>query len=571
MRLADADVMTQADGTIPPLEVRLDLQPGDRVGLYEEVSHPSMGAGYSPIEAVVLGSPEPGWFVGETEDGQEITFHAGNVADVMMASPHMGGIFDWFKRLAPPPPGAMVPSQQPSSQLPAERAPNPEERKGLIAQLKTLFVAPFESKSQELTPGAEKGSIFDIFKVAPGKAGLPAQRESGEVTRYEKKSGMFSFLNPGTKVVIPFAEKAASMVLPEGPGPLAPYIEKALAPFVIIPKSPEPEPYEVRKAKQVELFSGMFPEVEVSAADMFKMFPKEEIQSYQEVIPPDIPERLQRKLKALPMPRRTTLFPSVNDIARGFIGMYNPIDELWDDIRRVQTTEKWKAYIEKYGFAKEHYETLGNCGGPPSMFQELSAFLHIPWEEFRNRAILIEEAEYERWAPDEQQEKIWEELVFPSVELLTEALEFIKPPDIPGHFTMEKDKGHGCMLLFTYTEGDEKLGAFEEWKKVKETQRKVEDQDAISPEQVVAKMKEDQIDPQEALASAENSIFDAIAERDRLDKRSENYQAEYDALTEGIEYLRAIVREILEDLSEEPEEAKPAKKKVGKRTGKKRK
>lgn len=375
MRLADV-----MDGSAPPLEVRLDLRPGDRVGLYEEVRHPSMGAGLSPVEAIVLGSPEPGWFVGQTEDGQEITFHAGNVADVQMGSPQMGGIFDWFKRLAPPVPGAMIPSEPPSSQLPTLPA-RPEERKGLIAKFKEAFAAPFEPMSREMVPVTERKSIFDFFKKQ--KAGLPAERAGGgEVTQYEKKTSMFSFLDPGTKgPLTQFFDKAAEVAFPNRPGPLAPYIEKALAPFVIIPESPEPEPFEAKQARQMEMWTGMFekdPEVKVPLSKMFEMFPTADIQPYEEVIPPEVPENLHRSVKVLPMPRRQTLLPSLEEVARGFMGFYNPISELWDTIREARNSKTWKQYLEQYGYAKEHLESLGNCGGPPDIFMELASFLHIP-------------------------------------------------------------------------------------------------------------------------------------------------------------------------------------------------
>lgn len=575
MRLADADVMTMGDGSIPPLEVRLDLQPGDRVGLYEEVRHPSMGAGYSPIEAIVLGSPEPGWFIGETEDGQEIAFHAGNVADVMMGSPRIGGIFDWFKRLAPPSPGAMIPSQQAPAQLPAVIPPRPEERKGLIAQLKSLFTSPFQAPAQvptqKIAPVEKRGSIFDIFKKPEVPPGLPAQRPESEVTQYEKKPSMFSFFDPGTKVVIPFAEKAASMVLPEGPGPLAPYIEKALEPFAIIPKSPEPEPFEVRKARQMEFWSGMFPaqEERPPLSEMFKMFTKEEVQPYQEVIPPGIPQRMHRHLKVLPMPRRNTLFPTVEDIARGFMGLYDPIDELWESIRELRGQENWQRYIAKHGFAKEAYETFGSCGGPPSMLQELSSFLHIPWEEFAKRGGNEDD--------EESDEQVWIDIIFPATELMSQALDLIKPEDIPGRFVLERDEEHGCMLLLTYVEGKETEEAQEGFReeRIQDFNREAS-KGMQAPEEEERSVEEIAESLQEGIQEEEQAILKLTEELEKLSPENTEFREIYEELIANLEESKATLRSLTEELSNLPmpeEESKRApakKKKAAKRGGKKK-
>lgn len=513
-------------GNVPPIEVCLQLQPGDRVGLYEEVRHPSMGAGYSPIEAVVLGSPEPGWFVGETEDGHQVTFHAGNVADVQMGSPSMGGIFDWFRKIVPPMPGA-----QPTIALPA--LPAAPQEKGLIAKLKNLFPA------KEAGAGPQK-SIFDIFKKKPG---LPVERGPQGVTPAVKKSSFFSILSPESKVVVPFSQQVADLAIPKGTMPLAPYIEKFKEVFKIIPKSPEPPP---KPAGQQELWAGLFETAkegeERDFGEIFKVFTPTEVQPAQEVLPPDIPKNLHRSMKILPMPRRTSLFPSVEEVARGFVSLYNPIEDLWDMLRDARNKPRWREYIEKYGFAKEHFETIGTCGGPPTVFQELSSFMHIPWEEFRNRAKIKDiGTEEEEWVDDEL---IWEDIVFPATEIMSEALELIKPPDLPGIFSFEREEHGGtfCMLMLTYTEGEEKTGAYEQWKK---------DNNAESPEEVVAQLKADDIDPMQALRQMEEETKELLKSIEALNKQAGTYDEELQELLSQIEYRKDISKEIEAELAEE--------------------
>ncbi len=534
MRFVDVDVLAEHTGTqIPPLEVRLDLRPGDKVGLYEQVRDASLGAGYTPLEAIILGSPEPGWFVGETEDGREISFHAGNVADVEMGSPSMGGMFDWFQKIVPPMPGAVP--KAPPSQLPAQ-VPEQTESRGLLSKLKSLLPS---------APQAEgpKASIFDIFKKKPG---LPAQRGPQAVVQAEKKESFFSILSPKSKTVAPFARAFSDIAVPKGPNPLTPYIEKFKEVFKIIPKSPEPPPPPPTKEGQMTLWSGLFEEKkegeERPFSEVFTMFRPEEVQPVQEVLPPDLPKNLHRDMKILPMPRRTTLFPSVEDVARGLMGLYNPIDELWDMLREARENPRWIKYKERYGFAKEKFESIGTCGGPPTVFQELSSLMHIPWEEFRKRAKIVDRGESEEWVDDDL---VWEDIVFPATELMTEAFNLIKPPDLPGTFSFEREI-HGdsfCMLVATYTEGQEREGSYDQWKK---------DNSLESPEEVVAGLRRDDINPETALRQLEDEIKQLTSDLGKLDKASGTFQEDFDELSSMIQYRKEIIDQIMEEASGPP-------------------
>jgi len=565
MIFADADVLALEGGpAAPPLEVRLGLQPGDKVGLYQETRHASMGSGYVPIEAVILGSMEPGWFVGETEDGQQIQFHAGNIADVELGSPSMGGVFDWFKKKPTPPPSIPVPgsviSLPSGPQAPGTPSyqPPPAESKGLISKLRTFF-APSES--------AEKKSVFDYFKKEPPKSGLPVVKESS----------MFAFLKPGEKAVVPWSKAFQDVALPKGPTFLAPYLKKIEEVFKIIPASPPPGP------PQKELWEGMFEkpteaekakEQEKPISDIFKMFTPAEVQPATEVIPPSVPQRMHRSMKILPIPQHTALFPTVEDVARGFIGLYNPIDELWDMLRAAREKPAWKKYIEKYGFAKERWETIGTCGGPPTIFEELSALLHIPWEEFRKRAEIVDHGdEGEEWVGDDD---IWMDIVFPATEIMTEALELIKPPDLVGHFGFEREEHHMesgqptfCMLVMTYTEGEEKEGAFEEWKKETGAERVEEEMppldpsvyeqwkeenSAESPEEIIAQLQKDDIAYEQALAQMEREIGQLVGDINTLDKGSGTFQEMFDELRSQVEYRKELIQGIHKLLSEGPPE-----------------
>lgn len=469
MRFADADAMARSEGTsIPPLDVRLDLQPGDRVGLYEEVRHPSMGAGYAPLEVLVLGSPEPGWFVGEDEDGREISFHAGNVADVLHGSPSMGGIFDWVKKILPPSPGELMkPPPAPVPLLPGPSAPpRPEERRGLIAQVKSLFMSPLTARPEAETP---KKSVFDVFRKQEAPAGgLPAERAPGTVAPVEERPSVISVFKPGEKRIIPIVEQATAPAVFLAPSEktIIPIIESMTAPATVLPKSAELEPYMVREQKQKELWSKVISEAAPEAPPIEKVveiFTPEEVQPQAEVIPPNLPAKLHRTLKVLPMPRRSELLPSVEDVARGLATFFHPIEELWDTIRRNRQTPEWQESLAKTGEAKDEFETLGTCGGQPTIYEEFSSFFHIPWEEMRRRAVVRELDDYEQWV---KTDLIWMDIISPLADRLTEAFNLMKPADLPGQIILERADPHGghddpCVMTIAYVEEGEPRGEVE--------------------------------------------------------------------------------------------------------------
>jgi hypothetical protein len=318
------------------------------------------------------------------------------------------------------------------------------------------------------------------------------------------------------------------------------------------------------------------------------MFTPAEVQPIQEVIPPDVPQNLHRQMKILPMPRRQSLFPSIEDVARGLMGLYNPIDDLWDMLREAHNKPKWKEYLQKYGFAKEKFESLGSCGGPPTVFQELSSFMHIPWDEFRNRAKIVDHGESEEWVDEE---KIWEDIVFPSTEIMTEAFNLIKPPDLPGTFGFEREV-HGdtfCMLVATYTEGEEKERAYEEWTKETSAEEVIpplekdiyehwkEENNAETPQEIIAQLQKDDIAYDQALNQMETEISQLVGDINSLDKESGTFKEMFDELRSQVEYRKELIQGISHLLSEglppEPEAKRAPSKKAESpaKRGKKRK
>jgi hypothetical protein len=547
MRFADADVLAQSEGTtIPPLEVRMALQPGDRVGLYEEVRHHSMGAGLSPLEVLVLGSPEPGWFIGETEDGREISFHAGNVADVLHGSPSMGGIFDWvMKKITPPPlPGEMIQVPPPPvPQLPVVAPPpRAEERRGLIAQVKSLFMAPFAARPEAQAPAR---SIFDVFKKPEVPTGLPAERGPGTIAPREERPSVISVFKPQEKRVIPIVEQitAPAVYLAPGEKTIIPFVESMLAPAVVLPKSAELEPFMVREQKQKELWSKVIaeaaPEAPTPIEKVVEIFTPAEVQPQEEVIPPNLPEKLHRTLKVLPMPRRGELLPSVEDVARGLATFYQPIEELWAMLRRARQSPEWQESINQTGFAKEEFETLGTCGGQPSIYEEIASYFHIPWQEIRGRAVVREAGDYEQWV---KTDRIWMDIIAPLADRMTEAFSLMKPADLPGQIVLERADPHGghddpCIMTVAYIEGEPREDAPPGYGGVPAEEEEEEPQ--LRPGQ---KFTVDEA--QEAIERLEQESIFFVQEREKLDRSDPEYRLKLAYIENEIKGRRTMLKDL---------------------------
>lgn len=380
MRFADSNVLTVEEAAqVPPLEVRLGLEAGDRVALYELVRHSSMGEGVSPIQATVLGSHELGWFIGETDDGAEIEFNADQVLDVEVGSPAMGGFLDWFRELAAQAPG-----------------------KGGV-QLPML-------------PQPKKPSFFQALKQAA--AGLPIERPSSVISPQLERPGFLSILK---KALTPFTD-VVRMVREEAP-----------------PKK-EVKPVDPTK---LDIFEFVSPKALAAFSDI-------EIVPRETVIPKHLEPEIKEYTKVLPLPPRNTVFPTVEEVARGLMTYYD-IEDLFDKVRQVKKEEWWQEDLEREGIAKWPFETIGRGSGVrPTPEEEMAAFLNIPWSEFIKRS----EIETYEWGGKvhesrEFTEDVTTELLYPSADLIHAAFELIKPSDLPGFFALswEEDlEGMGAIL-----------------------------------------------------------------------------------------------------------------------------
>lgn len=429
----------------------IELRRGDRVSIVGEVDD-----GLIRAQAVVLGSTTPDWYVGQLEDGSEVEFRIDQVEDVEEPGYEMGGFLNWFKKKPSSPSRSLIPSE-PGGVIyvgptgVAKYEPPKKKKKGILAPVKEAIKALFT-----MEPG-EGTSPFDIFRT---KTSLVPHVETPAV-KTEKPSSIFAYFVPPESTLAPIAEKLTSLMPPPGPTPLAPYIEKAQEIFQFVEPSPEPMTYEEKKARQMETWEGMFEpsKEEESLSKMFETFPgKPKMEAFpeSEVVPdediqtPDsVPSRPDMAIKAIPMPARNTMLPSVEDVARGLIGFYVKKNEtfphkFFNTFKEI--SEEWRAKGAPGVVLMEPFETVGLHDGHPDPIEGMSIFLQIPWEEFRERA-LIEDLEdgSEEWV---DVEAVMTEIIYPGIEIVNEAFRLIKPADVPGDFELDWSKDCGCFHIY---------------------------------------------------------------------------------------------------------------------------
>lgn len=466
LRLADAEEAARLGmgAGVPPLDLRLSLGAGDFAEVLAVVEDGDWGPGVERVPVRIAGAREPGRYVGELPDGSMVSVSAEHIADVAPA-PQMGGFLDWFLKKREPGGPSMFSAfgqQPPETRLPALPAPPPppppsgmipapEPPRGLVARFLEF-----------VRPSGEAPSIFQAFRTPPpGPAGLPVERPETPIAPFVEKPSMFAPFSPGARTMEEVRPQAFEFAEPSRPGPLAPIVEKAEELFQAVQPSAPPAPYEERMAKQAELWTGMFePGPDRPVGEMFRPFQPSEILP-EEQARQDIPipaEVRVRNPKVFALPARRDLIPSVDDLARGILTYFAPIEDLWQSIREVRMTPLWQQEVLATGVGKEIYETLGIGQGRPNALEEFASYFHIPWEEMRARAGIdiqrYQGEEYEVWVDTS---RIIEEIILPVIENLQQAFDLLKPADIPGIMTLEWS-ADGLQLALVYTEGEYRPG-----------------------------------------------------------------------------------------------------------------
>jgi hypothetical protein len=235
-------------------------------------------------------------------------------ANAFKVQPRLDGVLDWIFRRK---------KAEETTRLPA---PAKAERGAM-----TSFFAPGPpAAAQE----PSRGSIFDFFRP---KTGLPA------VVREER-------------------QPISAVFAPGAPGPLETYIAPTIAPMTEAFKPSAEEVFEARQARQMSLWTGLFPDETETLGDLSKPFtpaetvPEEKIAEQYGYAPGDV--------KILPLPPRNTLLPTPEDVARGMLTWMDP--DFWHYIRSLRQSEYFQqALRESTEYDEEVREPriAGGCSG----------------------------------------------------------------------------------------------------------------------------------------------------------------------------------------------------------------
>jgi hypothetical protein len=482
--LADADDLAAAGALgVPPPRIRAGLGRGEMVEIgFLAPSLDGMGADVDRAPVLIVASHR-GRYEGVLPDGQPIGFHASNVLGVL--GPEMSGIFDWIKKMRPPLPSAPPPPAEPGlPALPAPRPapglpvpftpPEPPRRTFMQAFREVFGLKPPAIPTGRPAAAETRGlTIFEAFRPREEvrRGGLPtlAPQAGPPAPFVAPPSGFAKFAPEAPGVLERLRPTGFEVMEPERPGPII------LAPpkqFEIF--KPEPvtaEMIEAQKEQEMQLRKTLFepePEVAPTVQQMFRAFTPEEIappEAAAEAARREMPPGLPRKLKVLPLPPRTTFLPSLEDVTRGFYTYLQPMEEFWEYIRETRKDPGFQRDVAQSLHAGSEsaavqFETLGVCGGRPDIWEEVSSYFHIPWNEMRGRmnveTFLHQGEEMERWSPTERS---MEEVLWPLKRLVDEAFKALQQyfaPDLPGAVEMDFGKHfakHLCQMVLAYREG----------------------------------------------------------------------------------------------------------------------
>lgn len=441
-----------------------ELRPGEVVGIVGETDD-----GLIRAVATVIEQTGDYWYTGELEDGSPVEFRIDQVEELLGGPAYeLSGFMDWFKK-----------------------KPKAEESKSLIPidPQQVIYVSPsgvarYEEsvpKRSFLTPIKE--AVKSFFTSIPEKARATKQLFKGdiipapsqELAPHKKPSSLFAQFMPPEDALAPAIKKLEAIIPPEGPTPLAPYIEKAQEIFQHVQASPQPISEETRAQEKEALWAGMFQESKPEEAlhtvfdeivkpekqkkqKRLERFPQEQVVTEETVqVPETVYEhgRSDIAIKPLPMLPRNSVFPTVEDIARGLIGFYAKQDrkgrykeefpnKFFKDFAEI--SKAFRKDEESAPITMEPFETIGLCDGHPDPFEGMSVFLQIPWEEFRRRAVIEETDEGEEEWTDVN--AITEEIMMPAMQAIEDAFELIKPEGLPGRFMVSYSQDCGCLNMY---------------------------------------------------------------------------------------------------------------------------
>jgi hypothetical protein len=416
-----------------------------------------------------------------------------------MIRPRLDGFLDWLRKKKPA--SGMIPAEpRKESKFAAFRKePEPEERPSKFDKFRTeeeiAERALIERPIHPVVPEPPRSEFAMFAPEAPTQVPAAFQEFAPKPPAPEGIPAGFEMFAPEAPAQVPaafqeFAPKLPSTVVPKEFELFIPTPEeRALA----------EETHEEKELRQMELWKDLFtPQTEEK--DVFGEFAptpqelvvaeevKHDLYPFIHFDPYDESETVpvsevaddwdidEDKLSVLPLPPREVLIPDAEEVARAIVTMWgeDTIYGLWNEIRDLYGDPDWVQSVEKYADAsmgdqdlydvvlpKHHITNLSTVESAQrngiSIF-ETAAFFGIPREEIKDLG------EYEEYKDPKYgitgeflNSEAVSELEYALQVLFSDAMEMLKPIDIPGTVILEYDGDWDGSLCVSYIDVGDRL------------------------------------------------------------------------------------------------------------------
>ena len=270
-----------------------------------------------------------------------------------------------------------------------------------------------EKESGAMIPRPEEGqrpSKFDAFRT-------PEEREKGLIRKAETPPSAprvpkgFEIFAPGAPSNVPAVFQA---FVPKPPSEMIP---KEFQAFIPTPeeRALAEETHQEKEAREMAVWKSLFPTSQEEEKDIFESFRRER----------------EERVPSMQMVEGTWMQDTVEEMAERMSRVMD-LDRIFLEIQESRLT---------YGF-KDFLEEAAHHGRPLTMplFPVTQAEFYTDFAEFFGFPIQLWESYLQGFPTEEGAEvHFWEEILRPLIFRFTDAMDLLKPKDIPGWFTIEQE------------------------------------------------------------------------------------------------------------------------------------
>jgi len=412
--------------------------------------------------------------------------------------PRLDGFMDWLRKKKPPA-SEMTPAEpgKASKFDVFRKEPKPEEEPSKFDPFRTeeekTQRALIPRPEQPVVPEAPRSEFAMFAPEAPSnvpavfRAFVPKPPAPADIPKG------FEIFSPEAPQQVPAVFQA---FIPQPPSEVVP---KEFEIFIPTPeeRALAEETYEEKEIRQMELWKDLFPTSQEEEKDIFKdfarppselvvservqgdLFPYMAVHPYAEgetISSEEIAEDWEiaiDKVNILPLPPRADVIPSAEEVARAIVTYWGHeyLEEIWNDIRRLYDDPDWVQEVERYADACKD----GDCYDDEipkhqiAMVSTVESYHHHHLDETAalfgiSRGEIEEIGEYKEYEDPkygdtgdyENQDALYE-LHYELEGVFQDAMEMLKPADIPGHVILEHDSDWDGSLCINYVDFGERF------------------------------------------------------------------------------------------------------------------